>query len=324
MRKNSVLFVGLAVFCLVSTCAAKDNEVPQPVERAHWIYYFDDPTFVKVADKVLDTVRPQLIRLLGDSLSYRPSIYIVNSNARFQQLVQTKFPDWGAGAAIPLHKMIVIKSPHLFNINKPIEELLAHEYAHLALHERTGFHEPPRWFDEGLAMYVSTEWSWSDYLALSKASIFGQILPLDSIEYLNRFNESQAHVAYAESYLATRYFYEEYTAKSVQVFLDSIRAGESVSDALVASTGSNYREFDREVRLYIQKHYNISTLFMDTMFLWAGLALIVLIGVYVSFKKRRQYYKKWEREERLQSSDFDYGDPDNPEHVDDEDEPWRN
>ncbi len=323
MRRYPLSFVAVAFFCLVASSGAIRNTNPQPVQRDHWTYYFDDPSFVRTADQVLDSLRPRLIHLLGDSLTYRPSIYIVNSTARFQELVQSKFPDWGAAAAIPFNKMIVIKSPRLFNINKPIEELLAHEYAHLALHERTGFHQPPRWFDEGLAMYVSTEWNWSDYLALSKASIFGQILPLDSIEYLNRFNESQAHVAYAESYLSTRYFYEEYKAKSVQVFLDSIRAGNRVSDALLASTGSTYREFDDEVRLYIQNHYNISTLFMDTMFLWLGLALIVLVAVFVRYRKRRQYYKKWEREERLRSTDFDYGDPDNPERVDDEDEPWR-
>jgi hypothetical protein len=294
------------------------------VERAHWVYYFDDPSFVPIADNVLDSLRPRLNHLLGDSLSYRPSIYIVNSLPRFQELVRSKFPDWGAAAAIPLNKMVVIKSPRLFNINKSIEELLAHEYAHLAIHERTGFHEPPRWFDEGLCMYVSTEWNWSDYLALSKAAIFGQLIPLDSIEYLNRFNESKAHVAYAQSFLTTRYFYEEYTARSVQVFLDSIRAGRSVSQSLVASTGSNYGEFNDEVHLYITKHYNISTLFMDTMFLWLGLAIIVLIAVFVRYRKRRQYYRKWEQEERLRSTDFDYGDPDHPERIDDEDEPWRN
>jgi hypothetical protein len=34
------------------------------------------------------------------------------------------------------------------------------------------------------------------------------------------------------------------------------------------------------------------------------------------------YYKKWEEDEKYQSTDFDYGDPDNPEQIDDEDEPW--
>lgn len=313
-----------AALCLVSGALAEQTAGATPVERDYWVYYFDDPSFVATADQVLDSLRPRLIKLLGDSLSYKPSIHIVDDLSRFRELVKGKFPDWGAAAAIPLKQMIVIKSPRLFNINKSIEELLAHEYAHLAIHQRTGFHDPPRWFDEGLCMFVSTEWNWSDYLALSKASIFDQILPLDSIEYLNRFNESQAHVAYAQSYLTTRYFYEEYTTHQVHVFLDSIQAGRDVNTALLTSTGSTYQEFDDEVRLYITNHYNITTLFMDTLFIWLGLALVVLIAVFVRYRKRRQYYRKWEQEERLRSTDFDYGNPDRPEQEDDEDQPWRN
>ena len=324
MLKRLLLIPALLVLCPFSVSRADQPSAPASVERTHWVYYFDDPSFVATADLVLDSLRPRLIRLLGDSLTYKPQVYIVDELPRFQELVKGRFPDWGAAAAIPIKQMVVIKSPRLFNINKSVEELLAHEYAHLAIHQRTGFHDPPRWFDEGLCMYVSTEWNWNDYLALSKASIFNQLLPLDSIEYLNRFNESQAHVAYAQSYLTTRFLYEEYTAEQVHVFLDSIRAGIDISAALVAATGSTYEEFDDEVRLYITRHYNITTLFMDTLFIWLGLALVVLIAIFVRYRKRRQYYRKWEREERLQSTDFDYGNPDHPEQGDDEDQPWRN
>jgi len=48
----------------------------------------------------------------------------------------------------------------------------------------------------------------------------------------------------------------------------------------------------------------------------------VIIGFFLALRRRRQYYRKWEEEERLASTDFDYGDPDEPERPDD-DEPWR-
>ena len=41
------------------------------------------------------------------------------------------------------------------------------------------------------------------------------------------------------------------------------------------------------------------------------------------YRKKRSYYKKWEEEEKLHSTDFDYGDPDNPETTDDDGESWR-
>jgi hypothetical protein len=67
----------------------------------------------------------------------------------------------------------------------------------------------------------------------------------------------------------------------------------------------------------------MASLFMDTMFFWLFLALIVIVAGYVRYKKRRQYYKKWALEEKLQSKDFDYGDSKKPEQTDEEDESWR-
>ncbi|MBU2652748.1 MAG: hypothetical protein KKA81_17610, partial [Bacteroidetes bacterium] len=68
--------------------------------------------------------------------------------------------------------------------------------------------------------------------------------------------------------------------------------------------------------------YNLITILADTMWLWLFLAMIVVVGAFMRYRKRREYYKKWEREEKLQSTDFEYGDPDMPEEPDD-DEPWR-
>jgi hypothetical protein len=62
----------------------------------------------------------------------------------------------------------------------------------------------------------------------------------------------------------------------------------------------------------------------DTMYFWMALALILILGGYLQFRRRRAYYKKWEKEDQYESKDFDYGDPDQPEQPDDEDdEPWR-
>ena len=62
---------------------------------------------------------------------------------------------------------------------------------------------------------------------------------------------------------------------------------------------------------------------MDTIYFWLALALIVIIGGAMNFKKRRRYYEQFEEDEKLHSTDFDYGDSDNPEQIDDEDEAWR-
>jgi hypothetical protein len=62
---------------------------------------------------------------------------------------------------------------------------------------------------------------------------------------------------------------------------------------------------------------------MDTIILWLFLAMVVIVAFFLRFKKRRSYYKKWDEEEKLHSTDFDYGDSTRPEQSDEDDEPWR-
>lgn len=296
---------------------------PEAINRQHFVYYVDNPRLVGRADSVLNATRLQLQELLRDTLDYKAEVHIVGDIRYFNHLVGGRFPHWGAAVAIPTRRMIVIKSPDRFNLNKPLEHLLAHEYAHLVIDRRTGFNRAPRWFNEGIAMLVSTEWSWSDNLAMGRAAIFGGFLGLEEIENVNRFGSGKAHVAYAQSYLSVQYLYEEYGAMMVNRFLDVIEAGGSQDEALIAATGADTREFEQELYAYFNRQFNLTSLFMDTAIFWLALAIIVIVAFVMRYNKRRKYYKKWEEEEKFQSTDFDYGDPDKPEKIDDDDEPWR-
>lgn len=309
----------LVFILLAAATAAFAN---QPVPGRYATFYLDTPGRLAEADSAVTAAQLRLISLLGDSLDYRPEIHIVSLKQRFDSLIGGAFPDWGAAAALPTRGMIVIKSPDAFNVQKSLPELLAHEYSHLALAHRTGWHRAPRWFDEGLAMYVSSEWGWTDNIAMSRAALFGDLLPLGSIEGVNRFSSPKAEVAYAQSYQAVKYLFDLYRVDAVTVFLDRIREGASIDSALMAATGSTYADFNAEFETFVRSRYNLATLFMDTMYFWLLLALIVVVGAILTYRRRRQYYRKWDEHDRLHSTDFDYGDPEAPESPDD-DEPWR-
>jgi len=321
IRKSIIYSVFLLTVTAVFTTANSSTTLA-PVEKKHFLFYFDNPAYINEAEKILNDTRQQLIKFLNDSIPGRPSVYMVENITVFEELIGGRFPDWGAAAALPLRNLIVVKSPDKFNLGYPLNVLLSHEYAHLALHHRTGRYAPPRWFDEGLAMMVSAQWNWSDNLAMSRAAVFGQFIRLEEIEQMNRFNSGKAHQAYAQSYLAVQYLYKEYGSEAVNLFLDEIAVGTVVDSALMIAIGSNYRGFQREIDVYLTERFNVASLFMDTIYLWIALAVVVIIGGLVKMKKRKEYYAKWDKEEQLHSTDFDYGDPDNPEQPDDN-EPWR-
>jgi len=311
----------LSIFFALSISATAFSV--EPVETEYFVFYFDNHYYIERADSALNKVRRQMMGLVQDSLNYKPSIYLLENIDEFNRVIRGRIPDWGAAAAFPERRLIAVKSPDKFRVGKSLEELLAHEYSHLLLHHRTGFSDPPRWFDEGLAMLVSFEWDWADNLAMSRAGTFGQFIKLREIEQMNRFGAAKAEIAYAQSYLAVDYFYQEYGANQVNSFLDAIKSGHSLDSAFSESIGATYSEFEEEFKTYLGERYNIASLFMDTMFFWLLLAVIVIVAGYLRYKKRRQYYKKWAEEEKLQSKNFDYGDPKEPEQTDEEDEPWQ-
>ncbi len=306
----------------IGTAYAKKIDI-KPIEKSHFIYYYDNTQYIPFSDSVLMESCQKMIQLLKDSIAYKPSVYLLNNLDDFNSLVGGKFPDWGIGVALPLKKMIVIKSPDSFNLNKSLQQLLAHEFAHLAVAHKSFLNEPPRWLNEGIAMYVSMEWSWSDNVAMGKAGIFGQFIKLQDIELVNRFYESKAQIAYAESYLAVKFMLKHYGTSSVRIFLEQISRNKSVDDAMYFATGSSMEEFQNDFNISLHKQFNYASLFMDTMFFWIALAIIVVYAFFLQYKKRRAYYKKWEEEEKLQSTDFDYGNSDNPEQIEDDDEAWR-
>lgn len=302
--------------------AASDNSTA--IRRPYVTYYLDSPDYAASVDSALLSARAKLASLLRDTVAYAPDLYLVNDADRFRTLIGGKFPDWGAAAAIPSRGRIVLKSPGAFNVQRPLPELVAHEYSHLALADRLGLYSPPRWLDEGLAMYVSMEWSWSNNLAMSKAAVFRQFVKLSEIELVNRFNAGKAEVAYSQSCVAVKYLIDQYGINSFNVLLDSIAHGAPLDSALMAATGSTMAGFEQEFHEHLLQRYNVMSLFMDTFWFWIILAFVVVIGGFLSFRRRRQVYRRWEEEERFQSTDFDYGDSRKPEQVDeDDDEAWR-
>ena len=160
MFVRSLFTLLVAVVLLSGLAASLVAAEPEPIEREYFTYYLDNPRFLETTDSALTYARLRLMDILEDTLTYKPSIYIVGDIKQFNKLIRGRFPDWGAAAAFAERKLIAIKSPDKFNLGKSLEELLVHEYAHLAVSHKTGLHSAPRWLHEGIAMFASMEWSW--------------------------------------------------------------------------------------------------------------------------------------------------------------------
>ncbi|GEM_PF-401874 len=309
--KSIRLWVIMAMVMLPAAAALGQEE--SFVERQYFLYNAPTTQFVNPIDSAITAARGRLLAILGDTLTYKPKIYIKDNIGDFRALIGTAFPDWGAAAALPYREMIALKSPAHFPLGKPLRELVMHEYAHMVLNHRLFHERAPRWIDEGVAMYVAAEWGWGNNLTMSRAVVFNGLVHLGDIENMNRFAEGKAQTAYAESYLAVKYILDEYGVETFNILLDNLRDRKSVDAAFGGAIGGGLDDFEKEFFAQLKTRYNIMSLFGDLYFVWIFLAVVIVIGFLLSIRKKKKYYRKWEEDEKYHSTDFDYGDPKHPE-----------
>lgn len=303
------IFLSVVIFLILAGTAVSNNA---------YRIITDIPEDGAYADSVLQVTQKRLNLLIGSFRVAPLDIYIVTSEDRFDSLAGPSVPDWGAGVAIPHRNLIVIKSPLILRGEKSLGELVAHEFSHIALARRLKRHQGPRWLNEGMAMYLSAEWGWSDNLSVSWAVVLGAIIPLREIENLNRFEKDIAQVAYSESYLAFKYFIDTYGKSSLNILLDRIAAGASPDRAFIAAIGMRYAGFEREFSAYLHGRYNMLTLIFDSNLLWIMMALVVVVGFILSRLRRKKRLEEFDEYEKYHSTDFDYGEVEKP----DEDDRW--
>lgn len=286
--------------------------------KAETFIIADRKTDSILAVEILEEAIERVEKTLGLSSDDSLAIYIVDSKEKFDSLAGRNIPDWGAGVAIPIRRRIVIKSQRLLTGSKGMRELLIHEYSHVALARYARYHHVPRWLDEGMAVYHSAEWGWQDNLAVSWAAVLGYLVPLPKIERLNSFSGDQAQLSYSESYLAFTYFVETYGISSLHIVLDNYRRNKGNDEAFQNAIGIDYAGFNDEFMTYLNGRYNVVTLIFDSSILWVVMAFVFVLGLILNRVRRKKKYAELDEYEKLHSSDFDYGEVEEP----DEDKPW--
>lgn len=269
-------------------------------------------------DSVIQVTHQRLVKLIGYFSDDSLDVYIVDTKREFDSLAGPYIPDWGAGVAISHKKRIVIKSPRILPGNKSLGELAAHEYTHIVLARKVGYRPIPRWFNEGMAQYLSAEWNWQNNVAIGTALLLGYTLKLSEMENLNQFTSGRAETAYAQSYLAFRYFIEHYGQSGVRIFLDSCRRKQTFNQGLILATGAGYGTFEREFATYLQGRYNLLAVIFNSNIIWLLLAVVIIIGFILTRIRRKARMRELDEYDKLHSSDFDYGEVEKP----DENKPW--
>ncbi|MGA2506606.1 MAG: peptidase MA family metallohydrolase [Chitinispirillaceae bacterium] len=231
-----------------------------------------------------------------DTAVNRNPIAIIYYSRSDERKLGVRLPEWGGGGAIGKDTIIVpIDRFPLSDMD--LGRVTVHELVHIALERAYGLLRIPRWFHEGLAMTLSGELSFDEQLTLSRAIFTKKLMPLDSIERVNRFDAFGAALAYSESHLAVAYMIDKYGIDGIPELLNEVRAAGKFDTSLFTVFGFAPQEYDRMVHNYIIERYRFLFFFSDTYLFWMLGAFLVIAGFIAVRIRIRKREKQMEEEE---------------------------
>ncbi len=229
------------------------------------------------------------------------------SPRQFRSPAAAPIQDWAVGYAYPLKQRIVIKNPSIIENQKlELTRVVKHEIVHVVLGARVGkqIKEIPLWFNEGLAMYESDEWSYGRGWLMFGAVFRKSLIPLDQLVYSFPTEKYRARLAYAESFSAVSMIARDYDDEKLREIIDFVAQGEDMDSAFVLAIGMNLAQFQSRWMQYLNQYYKWPFILSSSLFFW-GIITIILVLAYLRRRHtKRVKFAQWEREEQQQQDEF--------------------
>ena len=209
-------------------------------------------------------------------------------------------PSWSVGTAYPAQNLIILRSPRgMRGGAMDIEEVLRHEYAHLALATALKGHEAPQWLDEGFAMLQSRGWNLSWTYTLSRGVLTKGLIPLEQLSDGLPVDERQAELAYAQSFSFVSYIKTELGPGTLPRLIKGLSYGLDTETALRQATGLGLRELERRWKENLKRRYSWIPIVTSFFSLWFLASLLFLFSYWLKRRRAKRKLAEWEREEAL-------------------------
>ncbi|HSB35882.1 MAG TPA: hypothetical protein VLH41_03345 [Thermoanaerobaculia bacterium] len=166
-----------------------------------------------------------------------------------------------------------------------LEDVLAHEVAHVLIYRASGGRRIPRWFNEGVAMLASRSWRFRDETHLAMGLLSGERISLFRLDDLFRGNRWQVERAYALSGALVQDLLDKYGTGLPSALFSRVAQGLSFEEALRRTTGATLIEVGNSFwarQSFLRRWLPILT---STAVLWLAISLLAIVA---AAKRRRQ------------------------------------
>jgi hypothetical protein len=210
----------------------------------HW--YEGDDAFAARALKVGQDAIDQAASLLGVNHVEPVDFFVYSTEEALRGALAPGAREHVGGQANPAIRTMVGRIAPNEVDSSWVDTLVTHELTHMVFADATSnpYHQPPRWLNEGLAVYLSEGYGVGDRSQVADAAGSGGLMPLAGLVGLFPTTYERFSLAYAESVAAVDYFIDSYGKDKLVELITSYRNGVTDDEAFLAATGSDFSAFD--------------------------------------------------------------------------------
>jgi hypothetical protein len=201
----------------------------------HW--YQGDDSFAQQALAMGETGIAKSAAFLGVSEKAPIDFFVYPAQAPFYDALGPGTRDNVGGEANTVTRtLFALIPPTDMNYASTV---VPHELTHVVFDDGTTnpYHSPPRWLNEGLAVYLSQGYDSSDKQLVSQAAKSKSLTPLQGLIGEFPTTADEFYLAYAESVSAVDYMVRKYGQPSFQKLIKAYATGASDDEAFTAAFG---------------------------------------------------------------------------------------
>lgn len=236
---------------------------------------------------------------LGLEADFIPSIVLIKDTETFLKMTGS---DLVVAFAVPEKNLMVIDHSRMNVSPFSLGVTMKHELSHLLVHQHAGGRRIPKWFDEGIAQWVS-EGIGELFIdpkkpPLNEAVLAGKIIPMKALTDVFPMERDILPLAYEQSRSLVTYMIEKHGLESILDILEGLKKGESWEDAVRHTLGIPFLELEDRWRDHLRKKLTWVTYVVNNLYeiLFFLAALAAVIGFVRAYLRKRKYMRMEEEE----------------------------
>jgi hypothetical protein len=215
------------------------------VVRLHW---YDGPdSFGRRALAIGEAAVREATAFLGVTESEPIDFFVyADQDAFYDALGPATRENVGGQAHSDIRTMFALIGPG--EVADPwVSIVIPHELTHLVFDTavRNPYHFPPRWLNEGVAVYLSEGYKVSDRAAVEAAAGAGRLMPLRALGGQFPTTAERFRLAYSQGVSAVDFLVGEHGEEALVRLIRSYAGGVTDDEAFEAALGMNLAEFEQ-------------------------------------------------------------------------------